>query len=210
MQRLGSGNRDEGRREGSSALIIVHRLGRLRSATPPVPFRGRLGGSPLDLCYRTVPDNSKHATAATIFACARAAWNVQPADGGPEKRFSHHRRLVWPAIGQDVGRALLSPSVGGERLLQPHEPLSKCLQLAEPLQVLPAVRMMEHGHIFGGLVVVARFKAERYLVALVEPDHKVGRSAGWTAGLQRGVARPRLLEGRRGAQHRMQMSDSRT
>ena len=55
---------------------------------------------------------------------------------------------------------------------------------------LPTVRVMENGNVFGGVVVVAGLKAERHVVALVEPEHEI-----WSPADRGGTWRERLTEG---------------
>src|SRR5207342_161750 len=58
-------------------------------------------------------------------------------------------------------------------LLKRHEPLAKRLSREEPLSLQAAIGADHNGHIFGGLVVVARFHAERHLITFVKPHHRI-------------------------------------
>ena len=60
-----------------------------------------------------------------------------------------------------------------ELLLERHQPLAKCFPRPKSLDLLAPVRVNDSGHILSGLIVKARFEAERGAVAFVKPNHKV-------------------------------------
>jgi hypothetical protein len=82
------------------------------------------------------------------------------------------RPSVWPAIGKDDGRSAPAPVFSLECALPRFEPLSKEFGVWESLGLSTAVRIGGHGHVFGRVVVVARFEPEGLLFAFEEPEHR--------------------------------------
>src|SRR6185503_17791431 len=92
---------------------------------------------------------------------------------GPLQRLdSHQRRFVRPAVRQDVHRAIGHPVLVLELLLERLQSLAKRLPREKPLGLLTPIWTDDDGHVLLGLVVVARFQAERHLTALIEPHHE--------------------------------------
>src|SRR5262245_17066950 len=69
-------------------------------------------------------------------------------------------------------RAVGNPLLVLELLLERHEPLTKRLSREKPLRLPAAIGTGDDGHILRGLVVVARFHAERRLTAFIKPHHE--------------------------------------
>ncbi len=85
---------------------------------------------------------------------------------------SPQRRLVRPAVRQDMRRTVLGPVLVREPLLERHQPLAKGFARGESLGLLAAVWMDDDRDIFGCLVVVAGLDTEQRTFPFVEPDHR--------------------------------------
>jgi hypothetical protein len=88
---------------------------------------------------------------------------------------SHQRRFVGPAVRQNVRGTLGRLMLVLELLLEGHQPLAKRFPRPKSLNLFAPVRVYDSGHILSGVVVKARFEAERRAVASVKPNHSVFR-----------------------------------